>query len=96
MQYPPYFKLGYVLEDALDQAVRNWKETYAPATPVAELLTSGLTSVTIEATMFPGGRLSVITTLRGRRQLEDETHLFRYTRRANKQWVRRGSSLPST
>jgi hypothetical protein len=40
--------------------------------------------------------MTIITTVRGRRQFDDETHVFRYVYTPQTKWQRRGSSLPST
>lgn len=87
-----YRALSRCMEDSL----RSWKEEYASSMSIEEFATQALTSWSIEATAYPGGRATVVTTVRGRKQYNDETHIFTLKRGGPKDWRRTSSSLPST
>lgn len=90
------FNFGSAVEASLIDAVQNWRDEHAANVLMDDVLAHVARSVSVEVTMYPGGVLVIITTVRGRRQWDDETHIFHYARGRENSWRRTRSSIPSS
>jgi hypothetical protein len=84
---------GMAVNRAYLAALQDWRSKHAPKVTIDELLAGDVTSVSVEATVFSRGFLTVVTIVRGRRQYDDETHLTRF-RMHNGTYRLTGSTLP--
>jgi hypothetical protein len=74
--------IGDMLESARYSAKKDWRDDYAPGTPIAELFAAHVRTVELRFEEFPAGRAEIIVRISAIKASKTETFFYKMQREA--------------